>query len=80
MDLESILAELKSERDRIGRAIASLLEGRGNGRVPVTSAKHKKRAGSTKVSGYWANMSLEQRSVEMRRRAKVRLKNWKKGK
>ena len=76
MDLERIVAELRSESDRIGRAIAALLEGSDvirRGRRPKPAPKAKS------VGGYWKNMSKEARSAEMRRRAKVRVKNRKKG-
>ena len=72
MDLERIVSELKSERDRIGRAIAALLAGtdvvrRGRPRKAARPAKG--------VGGYWKAMSPEERSAEMKRRAKVRAKN-----
>ena len=44
------------------------------------SAADRKQAASKAGSSYWANMSPEQRSAEMKRRAKVRAKNRKKGK
>jgi hypothetical protein len=79
VDLESIVIELKGERDRIDRVIASLLAGVGNG-VAVTKARTEKQATSNGVRGYWKNLSPEQRSAEMKRRAKVRAKNRNKGK
>jgi hypothetical protein len=80
VDLDSIVAELKGERDRIGRVIASLLEGAGKGIIPIKAGRPKKRPVSNTVSGYWKVMSFEERSAEMKRRAKVRAKNRKKSK
>ena len=79
MDLDSIVAELKNERDRIGRAIASLLGVAGDGVAP-NKAKSKREANSKGAGGYWKDLSPEQRSAEMKRRAKVRAKNRNKGK
>jgi hypothetical protein len=79
VDLNSILAELKKERDRIGRAIAALLGGSRNG-VASNKAKAKRKAASNGAGGYWKDLSPEQRSSEMKRRAKVRAKNRNKGK
>ena len=79
VDLASIVTQLKNERDRIGRAIASLLGGAGNGVAP-SKAKPKRHAASNGVKGYWKDLSPEQRSAEMKRRAKVRAKNRNKGK
>ena len=79
VDLNSIVAELKNERDRIDRAIASLLGGAGNVIVP-NKAKPKRKAASNGAGGYWKNLNVAQRSIEMKRRAKVRAKNRKKGK
>ena len=78
MNLDTIVAELRSERDRIGRAIASLLEGAGKGATPIKAARPKRRVASNGVGG-WKGMSFEERSAEMKRRAKVRAKNRKKG-
>ena len=80
MDLDRIVTELKSEKDRIGRAIAALLEGNRKGVPYGRAARPKRRSASNSVSGYWKHMSPEERSDEMRRRAKVRAKNRKKGK
>jgi hypothetical protein len=79
MNLDSIVTELKNERDRISRAIDSLLEGAEKG-VRPTKAKPKKHAATSGPGGYWKNMSPEQRSVEMTRRARVRAKNQRKSK
>ncbi len=79
MDLDSIVTELKNERDRIGRAIASLLGEAGNGVAP-NKAKPKRKAASNGAGGYWKDLSPEQRSAEMKRRARVRAKNRNKGK
>jgi hypothetical protein len=79
VDLHSIVTELKNERDRIDRAIASLLGGAGNGVAP-NKAKPKRRAASYGAGGYWKDLSPEQRSTEMKRRAKVRAKNQNKSK
>jgi len=78
VDLESIVTELKNERDRIDRAIASLLGGAGNGIAP-TKTNPKRQAASNGVRGYWKNLSPEQRSTEMKRRAQMRAKNRNKG-
>jgi hypothetical protein len=78
VDLESIVTELKNERDRIGRAIAALLGGAGKAVAP-NKARPKRQAASNGVSGYWKDLSPEQRSAEMKRRAKVRAKNRNKG-
>jgi hypothetical protein len=74
VDLDSIVTELKNERDRIGRAIAALLERGGKG-VAHIKARPKRLAASYGVKGYWKGLSPEQRSAEMKRRAKVRGKN-----
>jgi hypothetical protein len=74
VDLDSIVTELKNERDRIGRAIAALLERGGKG-VAHIKAQPKSLAASNGVKGYWKGLSPEQRSAEMKRRAKVRVKN-----
>jgi hypothetical protein len=78
VDIESIITELRNERDRIGRAIASLLGGAGNGVAP-NKAEPKRRAASTGAGGYWKDLSPAQRSAEMKRRARVRAKNRNKG-
>jgi hypothetical protein len=78
VDLDSIVTELKNERDRIGRAIA-FLGGAGKAIAP-NKAKPKRQAASNGVSGYWKDLSPEQRSAEMKRRAKVRARNRNKGK
>ena len=74
MNLDSIVTELKNERDRIGRAIASLLEGTEKG-LARDKGKPKRLAASNGVRGYWKDLSPEQRSAEMKRRAGVRAKN-----
>ena len=74
VNLDSIVTELKNERDRIGRAIAFLLGGPGNGVAP-NKAKRNRKVASSGASGYWKDLSPEQRSAEMKRRAKVRATN-----
>lgn len=73
MDLDSIVRELKNERDRIGRIIASLLEGIGE--VAPKKASPKRLGASSGAGSYWKDLSPAQRSTEMKRRAKVRAKN-----
>jgi hypothetical protein len=73
VDLESIVTELKKERDRIGRAIASLLE--GTEKVAPNQAKPKRLGATSGAGSYWKSLSPEQRSAEMKRRARVRAKN-----
>ena len=54
MDLNKILADLKSEQDRIGRAISALLGGAGlkrPGRPPGGSARAPKRRGGITPAG-----------------------------
>ncbi len=72
MDLERIVAELESERDRISQAIAVLQDGTG---VVVRRGRPPKAAPKAKGGGYWKAMSPEERSAEMTRRANVRAKN-----
>jgi hypothetical protein len=78
VDLDSIVRELKNERDRIDRAIASLLGRTGKG-VPPNKAKPKRKSASNGAGGYWKDLSPKQRSAEMKRRAEVRAKNRNKG-
>jgi hypothetical protein len=70
VDLNRIVAELRSEQDRIDRVIG-FLENTVNGAKPIRAG----RASSKGAGGYWKSMSSEQRSAEMRRRAMVRAKN-----
>ena len=53
VDLDNIVEELKSERDQIGRVIASLLEGAGKGVVPIKAARPERRVASNPANGCW---------------------------
>jgi hypothetical protein len=79
VDLDTIVKELKNERDRIGRAIAYLVGGARTSPAP-NKANPRKKAASHGAGGYWKDLSPEQRSLEMKRRARVRAKNRNKGK
>jgi hypothetical protein len=78
VDLNSIVTELKNERDRISRVIASLLEGNEKS-VAHSKVRPTRLTASNGVKGYWKALSPEQRSAEMKRRAKVRARNANKG-
>jgi hypothetical protein len=59
VDWNSVVTELKNERDRFGRAIAALL-GEAEKGIASIKAKPKRQAASSGVNGYCKNMSSEQ--------------------
>ena len=69
MDLDKIIAELKREREKIGRAIATLLEGAGvSGKGPTRKVALKRR-GSISPEGR-RRLSLAMKRRWAKRRAK----------
>lgn len=77
MDLEGIVADLKKERDRIGRAIAALVESYSpfavkktkaiaTGRRPAT--KGKKRGGITPEGRKRLSLAMKKRWAERKKK------------
>ena len=76
MDLDRIVAELKKERDQLGRAIAALLgaaaPGAGTrkrvGRPPASPTKKKKRGGLTPAGRKRLSEMMKKRWAERRKK------------
>jgi hypothetical protein len=75
MDTKRILAELRSERDRLNQAIAALegINSDGTGRRPRTVAKRVRRGGISAAGRKRLSMLLKRRwkQGKMKRRAKA---------
>ena len=69
MDLDKIIAELKREREKISRAIATLLEGSGVSAKGPTRKAARKRKGSMTPEGR-RRLSLAMKRRWAKRRAK----------
>ena len=76
MDLEKLVAELKEEADRLGRAIAALLESalsgdskkRRAGRPKGTTSKRRKRGGLTPEGRKRLSIAMKKRWAERRKK------------
>jgi len=71
LDLGTIIKELKSERDKMARAIAALIEGTGaSGRGATRKVKRKRRGGITSAGRRRLSLAMKKRWAA--RRAKNR--------
>jgi hypothetical protein len=67
LDLATIITELKSESEKIGRAIAALIEGMGvRGRVATRKARRKRRGGITSAGRRRLSLAMKRRWAERR--------------
>jgi hypothetical protein len=71
LDLGTIITELKSERDKMARAIAALIEGAGaSGRGATRKVRRKRLGGITSAGRRRLSLAMKKRWAE--RRAKNR--------
>jgi hypothetical protein len=67
LDLDKIIAELKREREKIGRAIATLLEGAGvSGKGPTRKAAPEKKGGITPEGRRRLSLAMKRRWAKRR--------------
>ena len=67
MDLDKIIAELKREREKIGRAIATLLEGAGvSGKGPTRKTARKRKGGITQEGRRRLSLAMKRRWAKRR--------------
>ena len=67
MDLTNIIAELKTEQERISRAIAALLESEGvSAKGPTRKAAPKKQGGMTPAGRRRLSLAMKRRWVARR--------------
>jgi hypothetical protein len=67
VDLSTIIAELKRERDKIGRAIAALIESAGlSGRGATRNAAPKRKGGITPAGRRRLSLAMKRRWAERR--------------
>jgi hypothetical protein len=67
VDLSTIIAELKSERDKIGRAIAALIESAGaSGKGATRKAAPKRQGGITPAGRRRLSLAMKRRWAERR--------------
>ena len=67
MDLSTIIAELKSEREKIGRAIAALIGSAGvSGKGATRKAARKRRGGITPAGRRRLSLAMKRRWAERR--------------
>ncbi len=67
MDLSTIITELKREREKIGRAIAALVEGAGvSGRGATRKARRKRHGGITSAGRRRLSLAMKRRWAERR--------------
>ncbi len=67
MDLSTIITELKSERDKIGRAIAALIETTGvSGKGAIRKAVRKRQGGITSAGRRRLSLAMKKRWAERR--------------
>jgi len=76
LDLEKLVADLKKERDRLGKAITALLgsaisggKTTGRGRRKGTTAKKRKRGGLTPEGRRRLSIAMKKRWAERRKKA-----------
>jgi hypothetical protein len=76
LDLDKLVADLKKERDRLGRAIAALLgpvlsmDGRRSaGRPKGSTSKKRKRGGLTAAGRKRLSIAMKKRWAERRKKA-----------
>jgi hypothetical protein len=62
LDLSTIITELKSERDKMARAIAALIEGTGaSGRGATRKVRRKRRGGITSAGRRRLSLAMKKR-------------------
>ena len=67
MDLSTIITELKSEREKVGRAIAALMESAGgSGKGATRKAKSKRQGGITSAGRRRLSLAMKKRWAERR--------------
>lgn len=67
LDLSTIIAELKSEREKIGRAIAALIESAGvSGKGATRKAARKRQGGITPAGRRRLSLAMKRRWAERR--------------
>lgn len=67
LDLSTIITELKSEREKIGRAIAALIGGMGvSGKSATRKTKRKRQGGITSAGRRRLSLAMKKRWTERR--------------
>jgi len=69
LDLEKLVADLKKERDRLGKAITALLGSALSGKRGGTTSKKRKRGGLTPEGRRRLSIAMKKRWAERRKKA-----------